>query len=147
MTLEEFSLMSGISVNQIKKRYREIGGITKDEEGYHIPNGTRYPIRRPTHIESRNEKVYLVLKAIFLYKYIDAVMLRIPHESFELILEEMKTIGWIQENKTNNPFGANRFDTTLLGGEIIQKKKTEALREIAGTLSYSAGLFVKGVQS
>lgn len=82
MTIEELANQAGVKVKQVKKRYKEIPGVTKNEDGsFTILDGTRYPARKPNRIETMHKKLRAMLLAIDKYKYIDAQALRISNNS------------------------------------------------------------------
>lgn len=143
MTITDLANQAKVSEQQIKRRYKEIPGIEKDSEGnLAIPSGTRYPARRLPRIVTQEEKLYATLKAISEYCYIDEQMLRIPKESFDLIIGELLSQNWIRENGINNPHGANRYDATLQGSSIANKRRKKAIDDIAISIGSAAGAFV-----
>ena len=109
MTIEELANQAGVKVRQVKKRYKEIPGVTKNEDGsFTILDGTRYPARKRIKIETMHQKLHAMLSAIDNYKYIDAQMLRISDNSLQLIINFALEKQWIQENGSENPYGTNK---------------------------------------
>ena len=141
MTLREFSLQCGISENQIRKRYKEIGGVEYIDGEWIIPNGTRYPAKRLHHVDSFEEKVYALLKATSEYRYIDSKILHIPDESFNVIISVLLQQGWIQTNGIENPYGANHYDLTLIGANIINQRRYKSIEAISAMIARCAGDF------
>ena len=147
MTIEQLAKNGKVSTKQVKKRWRDIGGVTKIGGALNIPEGTRYPMRKMRNIDTHEEKLYALLKAIDTYRYIDEVMLRIPKTSFDILIHELIDAGWIQDNGSGNEFGANRYDSTRLGSKVAREKKKAALKEIVAIISGAAGHLAGGVIS
>lgn len=99
-SIEDFARNSRVSVNRVKKRYKEIPGITKVGNTYKVEYGSRYPFPIGRYsCKTSIEKRYAVLRAIMNYKYIDNKMLGIPAESFELILKDLLDRQLIQKKR------------------------------------------------
>ena len=141
-TITELAKQAKVTEEQIRRRYRDIPGITKGENGeLIIPDGTRYPARKLRNITTQDEKLYALLKAISEYRYIDEHMLAIPVESFNLLINELLAHNWIQPNGINNPYGANGYDATLTGSMLVKKRRKQAVQEIANVIGGAAGAF------
>lgn len=147
MTIEQLAKNGKVSVKQVKKRWRDIGGVTKTGDVLNIPEGTRYPMRKMRSIDTHEEKLYALLKAIDTYRYIDEDMLGIPKNSFNILIHELIHAGWIQDNGSGNEFGANKYDSTRLGSRIAHERKKAALEDIITTISGAAGHLAGGVIS
>ena len=145
MTIEALARSGKASEKQVYRRWKEIGGVTKENGVLVIPDGTRYPIRRPRKIDTYQEKLYFLLKAINTYRYIDEKMLLIPKNSFDVLIKELLSFGWIQENGTNNEFGANKYDATYSGSVVARKKKYAAIKDISEAVASVAGHFAGGI--
>jgi hypothetical protein len=142
ITLDEFSKLCGISCNTIKRKYKEIPGIEKVETEYRVQKGTRYPcsIRR-YKIPDSSAKRYVLLKSISENKYISAVDLQLYDKSFSIMLDELKNCNLIYENNNGNTYGANAYDCSNLGDKILQKRKKQAIQDIAERVAAVAGSF------
>lgn len=147
MEIEILAEKGNVSTKQVKKRWKEIGGVTRIKGVLCIPEGTRYPMKKPRKIDTHEEKLYALLKAIDNERYINEDMLMTSKESFNTLIHELLELKWIQYNGSNNEYGANRFDSTLLGSRIAREKKSAALKEIISAFSGALGHFVGGVIS
>lgn len=135
MTMEEFANIYGVKEKTIIDRHKKkaIPGITLENGGYRVADGTRYPCHKNSiSTADRTTRIHSLLKAINKYRYIDAEMLRVEEQSFQLMLEELEENGYIQRNNTGNDYGANGYDCTLRGGEITRMKTAKAIAELAG---------------
>ena len=142
ITLDDFVPIANVKKNTIIRRYKDIPGIEKTENGYRVLRGTRYPFQSGRfHITNIEDRYYVLLKALDRYKYIDSTMLGIYEESFNQMLSKLLKARLIENNMTGNPFGANSYDITLKGREIIKKKKAEAIRDVMCAISSVAGTF------
>ena len=88
-----------------------------------------------------------MLKAISNYKYISHKELRVEHHQFETMLRELLSSGLIQRNNLSNTYGANAYDCTPLGDELISHKDKKAKRELFKTIAETAGAFTGAVVS
>lgn len=143
MTIEELANQAGVKVKQVKKRYKEIPGVTKNEDGsFAILDGTRYPARKPIRIETMHKKLRAMLLAIDKYKYIDAQALRISNNSLQLIINFALEKQWIQENGSENPYGTNKYDITFEGDRILRKRFSKReIEEISAAIGTGVGAF------
>lgn len=141
MTIEELANQAGVKVKQVKKRYKEIPGVTKNEDGsFTILDGTRYPARKPNRIETMHKKLRAMLLAIDKYKYIDAQALRISNNSLQLIINFALEKQWIQENGSENPYGTNKYDITFEGDRILSKRFSKReIEEISAAIGTGVG--------
>lgn len=147
MNIEKLAENGNVSTKQVLRRWREIGGVTKKGGDLYIPDGTRYPIRKPQKIDTHEEKMYVLLKAIDNERYINEDMLNTSKDSFDTMLRELLDLKWIRYNGSSNEFGANKYDSTLLGSRIAREKRSAALKEIINSISGALGHFVGGVIS
>lgn len=133
MTIEEFAVRYRVSVDTVKRRYREIPGISLENGIYRVADGTRYPYDR-RHLKSskRGAKVAFLLNAIEENYYIGAEMLDISEQSFQLMLDELERNEYIQRNNIGNDYGANGYDCTMEGSNYIKNK---TIKEITSWVS------------
>lgn len=115
MTIEELASISRLKEATVRKKIHSVVGVKKPKNGnIIIPYGSRYPynIRRYNLNDSGKRRVAL-LDATYRYRYVDHKSLCMSQKSFNSMLEELLNAGLIQRNGSKNPFGANRFDTTM----------------------------------
>lgn len=145
---DEFVNNSGFKETTIKRKYKQIPGLIKNGKEFRVISGTRYPYRlRNKKIEDSSSKRYVLLKAISQYKYISHKELRIEHPQFETMLKELISAGLIQKNNLSNTYGANAYDCTPLGDELINHKEKKARRELLKIIAEVAGTFTGAVVS
>lgn len=134
ITFAEFVHNSGMKEATIKRRIRQdgIAGITKTPEGYHVLSGTRYPcdIHRYKLKDSADRR-YVLLKMISEYRYISHIDLRIEHAQFKTMLAELLAAELIQPNHLANEYGANAYDCTLKGDELLKKNTRDSKQELS----------------
>ena len=125
ISFEEFVRNSGVSERTVRKRYREIPGIELTDSGeLRILSGTRYPFNmRNCKLEDSADRRYVLLKAISQYKYISCNDIRVEQAQFKRMLYELLNAGLIQRNNLSNTYGANAYDCTIKGGELLQMAK------------------------
>ena len=145
---DEFVNNSGFKESTIKRNYKRIPGLQKTKNGYRVVSGTRYPYNLGnTKIEDSASKRYVLLKAISNYKYISHKELRVEHHQFETMLRELLSSGLIQRNNLSNTYGANAYDCTPLGDELISHKDKKAKQELFKTIAETAGTFTGAIVS
>ena len=148
ITIEEFVIIAGVKQSTIKKNAKRIPGLNYINGEFHIIDGTRYPGNYKKYKLTNSEKRrYVLLKAISEYKYIDHLSLQVYREQFRDLLQELLDAGLIRENGMPNHYGANAYDCTRKGDEIIKRKQNEAIKEISELVSTSAGHFAGAVIS
>lgn len=131
ISMEEFANKVGIKESTIKKRYRDIPGITKEGNTFTILSGTRYPCdKRRIKPKASGDRRYLLLRTISDYRYISHEHLMIEEKQFNDMLVEFLQAGLIKKNGLCNPFGANAYDCTAKGDAILKKQKSETIREL-----------------
>ena len=145
---DEFVNNSGFKESTIKRNYKQIPGLQKTKNGFRVLSGTRYPYNLGnTKIEDSASKRYVLLKAISNYKYISHKELRIEYSQFETMLKELISAGLIQRNNLSNTYGANAYDCTPLGDELISHKDKKSRRELLKIIADVAGTFTGAVVS
>ena len=145
---KEFVNMTGVKEATIKRRYKQIPGLIKTEKGFRVISGTRYPYNiGNTKLEDSSTKRFTLLKAISKYKYISHRELRLESRQFEDMLRDLLSAGLIQRNNLSNTYGANAYDCTCLGDELINKTGKNAKSELIKTIVSAAGTFSGAVLS
>lgn len=145
---DEFVNNSGFKESTIKRNYKQIPGLQKTKNGFRVLSGTRYPYNLGnTKIEDSASKRYVLLKAISNYKYISHKELRVEYHQFETMLREFLSAGLIQKNNLSNTYGANAYDCTPLGDEMILRNNKRAKQELLKLISENAGTFVGAIIS
>ena len=146
ISLEEFVKKSGVKESTIKKRYKDIPGITKEGNSFTILSGTRYPCdKRRIKPKDSGDRRYLLLRTISEYRYISHEHLMLEEKQFNDMLAEFLQAGLINKNGLCNSFGANAFDCTVKGDALLKKEKNDVIRyltllgaEALGTLAGAA---------
>ena len=132
ISVEEFLEKYNIKESTLKRRYHEIPGITKSNEGYLILSGTRYPCNANAYrkVDNSAKKRYVLLKAISEYKYISHKELKVEHQQFVDMLKDLLSAGLIQPNHLSNQYGANAYDCSMKGDELLNKNPKRAVSEL-----------------
>ena len=145
---EDFVNNAGVKESTIKRRYRQIPGIIKTQKGFRVISGTRYPYNiGNTNIEDSASKRFTLLKAISKYKYISHKELRIEPPQFEAMLRDLLSAGLIQCNNLSNTYGANAYDCTPLGEELISQKDQAARHNLINAIASASGTFTGAILS
>ena len=148
ISIEDFASISGVKVNTVKKRWKEIPGIKYENGKFLVQEGTRYPFNmRHCNLKDSDTRRYILLLAISEYKYIDAKKLEVYPKQFHKLLKELYEAGLIEENHLGNNQGANTYDCTAKGDQVLKLKKTEAIEEITKLASEFAGKLIGTVIS
>lgn len=144
----DFVNNTGRAESTIKKRYKAIPGIIKTKEGFRVISGTRYPCDFHRHkFKNSGDRRYALLKAISQYQYVTHKDLRIEQPQFEDMLRELLSAGLIKENNLFNTYGANAYDCTSAGDELIQRTDKEAKKELVDLVASATGTFTGAVIS
>lgn len=139
---------SGVKESTIKRNYKQIPGVIKDGKQFRVVSGTRYPYRlRGANIEDHGAKCYTLLKAISKYKYISHSMLGVEQQQFEDMLKELLIAKLIKPNNLSNSYGANAYDSTLLGDDFIKRTDKAAKNDFINTIAQAAGTFTGAILS
>ncbi len=145
---DEFVHNSGVKEATVKKRYGDIPGIEKTENGFTVLSGTRYPCDLHRYkLYDSGKKRYVLLKMISMYKYITHRDLMVEQRQFENMLRDLLTAGLISPNNLSNSYGANAYDCTPLGDEIISRTEKAAKKEIVKLIALAAGAYTGAVIS
>lgn len=144
----EFVNNSGVKETTIKKKYKQIPGITKKDGVFQVISGTRYPYNlRHAKVDDFGSKIYILLKSISKYQYISHKELKLEYPQFKKMLEELLSAGLIENNHLSNIYGANAYDCTVKGFELLEKKDKIAKEEIINIIASAAGKFTGAILS
>ena len=145
---EDFVNNAGVKESTIKRRYKKIPGIIKTKKGFRVISGTRYPYNiGNTNIEDSASKRFTLLKAISKYKFISHRELRLEPPQFENMLRDLLSAGLIERNNLSNTYGANAYDCTPKGEEIISQKDKTARESLIRTIATATGTFTGAILS
>ena len=148
ITIEEFVAISGVKKTTIRKNSSKIPGLRYINGEYEIIKGTRYPGDFHRYkLKNSGERRYVLLKAISEYKYIDHIKLRLYKEQFDALLRELLDAELICENHLFNHFGANAYDCTPHGDEILKQEKAAAIQSITNCVASASGHFLGAIIS
>ena len=148
ITLDEFLRIADIKKKTLDKKYKDIPGVEKICGEYLILSGTRNTCDLHRYkLDNSAKKRYVLLKMISRYKYISHLDLKIEYIQFETMLSELLSAGLICENGLSNHYGANAYDCTPLGDEVLKNDESEAKNQIAQLTASCAGTFVGAVLS
>ena len=148
ISIKEFIHNANIKISTFKRNYKKIPGVVRNNEGFLILSGTRYPCDLHRYkLKDSAEKRYALLKTIGEYKFISHKDLRVELMQFEQMLRDLLSAGLIQENKLSNKYGANAYDCTMDGENIIQQKKSNGLIAISKLIAECAGIFTGSIIS
>ena len=142
ISMEEFAKKVGVKEETVKKRYQEIPGITKEGNTFTILSGTRYPCdKRRIKPKDSGDRRYLLLRTISDYRYISHEHLMLEEKQFNDMLEEFLKAGLIKKNGLCNSFGANAYDCTAKGDDLLKKQKKEVIHELTILCAEALGTF------
>ncbi len=148
ISFDEFVNNTGRAESTIRKRYKEIPGITKTKDGFQVVSGTRYPCDLHRHkFKNSGDRRYALLKAISQYRYVTHKDLKIERRQFEEMLRELLSAGLIKENHLFNTYGANAYDCTSAGDELIQRTDQDAKKELLNLIASATGMFTGAIVS
>ena len=146
ITIDDFVIISGVKESTIRKNKNKIPGLSYDKGIYNIIDGTRYPCDLHRYkIRNSSDRRYLLLKAISEYKYISHLDLGVYHPQFVEMIRELLDAGLIRPNNMANRYGANFYDCTHEGDELLRQQKNSAINEISSLVATAAGKFVGNV--
>ncbi len=142
ISVQAFANRYNLKTDTVKKNINRIAGIKLIDNEYLIPDSSRYPYNIGRNkLATRDEKCYVLLKATSQSRYVDETMLKMSTASFNTLITELVKKGLLQKNSSNNPHGANRYDTTLLADETLKNSKKKAMTEIANILAGAAAVY------
>lgn len=142
ISFDEFVHNSGRKESIVKKRIKDIPGITKADNRFQVVSGTRYPcdLHRRKYKNSGDRR-YALLKAISQYEYASHRNLRVEQKQFEGMLRELLDAGLIQPNNLCNTYGANAYDCTPLGDKTISRTDKAVASDIMNMIAETSGTF------
>lgn len=142
ISMEEFAKKVGVKEETVKKRYQEIPGITKEGNTFIILSGTRYPCdKRRIKPKDSGDRRYLLLRTISDYRYISHEHLMLEEKQFDDMLAEFLQARLIKKNGLCNSFGANAYDCTAKGDDLLKKQKKEVIHELTILCAEALGTF------
>ena len=142
ISMEEFAKKVGVKEETVKKRYQEIPGITKEGNTFIILSGTRYPCdKRRIKPKDSGDRRYLLLRTISDYRYISHEHLMLEEKQFDDMLAEFLQARLIKKNGLCNSFGANAYDCTAKGDDLLKKQKKEVILELTILCAEALGTF------
>ncbi len=146
---DDFVSMSGLKKSTVTRNYKKIPGIEKTKNGFTVLSGTRYFFSdlHKYNMSDAYEKRFVLLKAISKYRYISHKELRIEKKQFEQMLRELISAELIQPNNLSNCYGANAYDCTDKGAELIHKSDNSSKKKLVNMVAEAAGLFTGAVIS
>lgn len=145
---EEFVEKVSVKESTIRRRYKEIPGITKTENEFAVLSGTRYPCDLHRYkLSTSAKKRYILLKTISQYQYISHKDLKLEQPQFEEMLKELIEAGLIQNNHLSNEYGANAYDCSIRGDKLLKEDEKQAEAKILNMIAETAGTFVGAVIS
>lgn len=148
VSMDEFLAMAGVKLSTVRKNIDKIPGLDYKNGEFLILNGTRYPFNlRGYKLKNSADRRYVLLKAISEYKYIDSLKLGVYQEQFKSLLKELLEAKLICENGLPNHFGANAYDCTRMGDEVLRLEKSECIHKISELISSPLGHFVGAIIS
>ena len=143
MTIQDLAKNSGVKEKTIITRLGELPGVTKDGDEFVIPDGSRWFFDLHRYkLGDRQKRMDALLAATSRFRYVDAKMLNMPQNSFDTMLNELTDAGLLQPNGSDNPYGANRYDTTMKYDQIKDKESKERIRSITEIVSSVVGKIV-----
>lgn len=141
ISMDNFANICGRKVSTIQKRYKDIPGIVKDGSRYMVLQGTRYPFSYKRYkLDSSSDRRYVLLKAISKYEYISYKELKLSPSQFEKMLLDFEQAGLVQKNDHDNRFGANGYDCTAKGDDLLAQIEKKGWREKA---EFAAKIFAE----
>lgn len=136
MTIQDLADISCVKLKTAKSQLKNVPGISSDGE---IPAGSRLPYDvhryRFNNISKRRDAL---LQATYHYRYVDHHMLAMEENPFNEMVKELVEAEFLRENGSNNPYGANRYDTTLAYEDIGMMKMAKRIAIIAGKFAGAA---------
>lgn len=148
ISFSEFQEKCGFKEKTIKKNCYKIPGAVINDEGCKFLAGTRYPYNLGSiKLSDSAKKRYALMTAISKDRYINHTMLRMEVNDFILMLRQLISAGWIEENNSCNCYGANKYSLTIQGEEALAAHKKEKLLTIASIAGTYTGAVLSQVFS
>ncbi len=148
ISIDDFLIIANVKLSTVRKNKEKIPGLKLINGNYDILKGTRYPADFHRYkIKNSEDRRFLLLKAISEFKYVDNFTLHLYQEQFVGLIRDLLTAELIRENHLFNRYGANAYDCTPKGDDLIKSRKTIAVQEITNLVASAAGNFVGTVIS
>lgn len=147
ISIEEFLEIAGVKLETVIRHKDEIPGLLYCDGYFRIIEGTRYPCFYKNKMETFADRRYLLLRAISENKYIDNRKLKVYPAQFNGMLKDLLDADLIRENHMANHYGANAYDSTPKGDELLRLTKRKAINEIAALVAEFGGRFTGAVLS
>ena len=143
MTVSDLAAVSHVKEKAVIRNANRIPGAIAGKKGEAIfPDGSRYPYNlRSNKLDTAGKKRLALLDATYHYMFIDHIMLHMTSASFNTMIAELLQVGYLQENGSGNPYGANRYDTTIRYENIRALSRNAQVKEIAYDVASFAGHF------
>ena len=143
MTVSDLAAVSYVKEKTVIRNANKIPGVITGKNGkVAFPNGSRYPYNlRSNKLDTAGKKRLALLDATYHYMFIDHIMLHMTSASFNTMIAELLQVGYLQENDSGNPYGANRYDTTIRYENIRALSRNAQVKEIAYDVASFAGHF------
>ena len=136
ITLEEFARHYNLKPATIKKNIERIPGVEYVDRKYRVLEGTRYFYVSRSEIKTQSDQIFVILKALDNRRFVDEEILNCTKNEFNNLLNQLQKEGLIEENSSQNQYGANGYSLTLKGIEYSKMEKRQFMKyitEIAGT--------------
>ena len=147
MTVSELAAVSHVKEKTVIRNTNKIAGVLTDDNGIVVfPSGSRYPFNlRGNKLDTAGKRRLALLDATYHYQYIDHDILHMTKESFSTMVNELLRVGYLQENGSDNPYGVNKYDTTMRYEQLRELPRSTQMKRIAAELAVIAGHFVGAV--
>ena len=146
ISIENFANRYEIMPETVLKRHEEIPGLRKNGEVYEVIDSARYPVdKRWLKGKTSGEKRYELLKSISNYRYIDHNLLKVSKASFDLLIKQLRDVHLIEENGSGNIDGANAYDCTSEGDELLKQSKRKVIIFIAELVGRCLGEMTEAI--
>ena len=134
MTVSEMANISDIKEKQVRKRWRDIPGATIENGVITFPEGSRYPYpKRKRNFQKRGQikRYKLILEATEAQRFVDHTYLQMTENSFQDILNDLVRAELLEENGSQNPYGANKYKVTSGYAELEYNNMIKSLEDFA----------------
>lgn len=137
--IEDFAKRYDVKVKTVMKRLKNLKGYKLIDGKVMFKDTARYPFKIRGKINNREKKESNLLLAIYEYKYIDEVMLKLSKSDFLMLVDELEEMNLIKKNNSNDMDGINNYSPT--------KKTTDYIREQRKTSLDIIGKLIKSIIS
>ena len=124
MELEYFLNQYNLKEDTIRKRIKDIPGISIENNEIKILEDSRYPYNiRKSKTSDFYSKMIIILKATSKLCYVDEKILKTSKNEFNHIINELLDANFLIKRKTVNKFGCNSYFITTQGDEFLKSKR------------------------